>query len=91
MMVGFTRDFCLPCQVMKPWIIQLRREHTQTVDVVVVNIDRKKNQRLALHFGIKSVPTQIFVSAAGRIEARSEGVASKEDMTSSLRRLGWIH
>ena len=89
-MIDFTRDFCLPCQIMKPWISQLRLEHSQALDVVVVNIDREKNQRLALHFGIESVPTQVFVSASGHVEARHMGAASKEEMQGTLRRLRWI-
>jgi len=90
MMVGFTRDYCLPCQIMQPWVQQLRREQTERVDVVVVNLDREKTRRFAQHFVITSVPTQIFISPSGRIEARHEGVATGAEMTATLRRLGWI-
>ena len=89
-MIGFTRDYCLPCQVMKPWITQLRGEQTGTVDVVTVNIDRGKNQRFGQFFGIRSVPTQVFVGSSGHIEARHEGAATKEGMAETLTRLGWI-
>lgn len=90
MLIWFTRDYCLPCQIMKPWVQQLRREQSQRVDVVVVNLDREKNRRFGLHFAITSVPTQIFISKAGLIEARAEGVATGEEMTATIRRLGWI-
>lgn len=89
MVIYFTRDFCLPCQVMKPWIDELRREQLAAVDVVVVNVDRGDNHRFANHFRIEEVPTQVFVSAAGRIEMRNDGVATKEQMLATLRRLGW--
>jgi len=75
---------------MAPWVTELEREHADEVDVVEVNIDREKNERFALFFAIKSVPTQVFVDPSGHVAARHEGVASKEEMRRSLRRLGWI-
>lgn len=89
-MIDFTRDYCLPCQVMAPWVDELRTEYAASVDVVEVNIDRRDNERFALFFSIKSVPTQVFVDASGHIEARHEGVASKKEMNATLSRLGWI-
>ena len=90
MLIDFTRDYCLPCQVMAPWVAQLRTDYRGTVDVVEVNIDRGDNERLGHFFTIKSVPTQVFVDASGHVEARHEGLASKEEMTATLSRLGWI-
>ena len=43
--IVFTRDYCTPCQVMKPWIGELALQHT-TVDVVSINVDRKANEHL---------------------------------------------
>jgi len=90
MMVHFTRDYCLACQVMKPWISQLRGERGASLDVVVVNIDRPGNQRFAQHFVVEAVPAQVFVGASGRVEARHEGVATLEQMTAKLDGLGWM-
>ena len=90
MMIDFTRDYCLPCQVMAPWVAELRTTYDGQVDVVEVNIDRGTNERLGRFFAIKSVPTQIFVDATGHVEARHEGLASKEEMAQTLTKLGWI-
>ncbi len=89
-MIDFTRDYCLPCQIMAPWVDELRTEYEGSVDVVEVNIDRGGNQRFALFFSIESVPTQVFVDASGHVEARHEGVASKDEMNATLSRLGWV-
>lgn len=89
-MIAFTRDYCLPCQVMKPWVATLRREHAHTIDVVAINLDRKKNERFAPFLGTRVVPTQIFVGSNGHIEARHEGVSTVEAMTATFRRLRWI-
>ena len=90
MMIGFTGDYCLPCQVMKPWLAELKREHARAVDVVVVNLDRKKNQRFRSLLNSETVPTQVFVGPSGRIEARQAGLLTREQMTTTFRRLGWI-
>ena len=90
MMIGFTRDYCLPCQVMKPWIAELRREHARAVDVVIVNIDRKKNQPFRSLAGSGTVPTQVFVGPTGRVEERQPGLLTREQMTATFRKLGWI-
>jgi len=90
MMIDFTRDFCLPCQVMAPAVAELRQQHAGLVDVVEVNVDREKNERCALFFVVESVPTQVFVDASGRVVARHGGIATKEEMTRTLRELQWI-
>lgn len=90
MMIDFTRDFCLPCQVMAPAVNELRHAHTGDIDVVEVNVDRAKNEGHALFFRIETVPTQVFVDPSGRILARHEGIATKEEMERTFASLGWI-
>lgn len=90
MMIAFTRDFCLPCQLMKPWIRQLRAGHQGKVDVVAVNIDRARNDHYAQRFGITTVPTQVFVSASGQVETRHVGTATQDEMDATLMKLGWL-
>ena len=89
-MIDFTRDYCLPCQIMAPWVAEVRREYEGKLDVVEVNIDRATNERFALFFAIEVVPTQVFVDSSGHVETRHEGLATKEEMTETLSGLGWI-
>lgn len=90
LMIEFSRDYCLACQVMAPSIDELRREHAATLDVVELNIDREKNERVARFFVVDSVPAQVFVDASGRISSRHVGVASKDELRKTLKGLGWI-
>jgi thioredoxin-like negative regulator of GroEL len=90
MMIDFTRDFCLPCQIMEPSVAALRREHAGTVDILEVNVDREGNERFGLFFVVDSVPTQVFVEASGRIAARHEGIATQAEMHRTFQSLGWI-
>ena len=90
MMIAFSRDFCLPCQVMAPEVAELRRLHAADVDIVEGNIDRERHQPLALFFRVKSVPTQIFVEASGAIVEGHEGLATQTEMVARLKRHGWV-
>lgn len=87
LVVHFTRDFCLPCQEMKPTIDALRRETRGAVDVAVVNVDRPASRPLAAELAITSVPTQIYVDAEGAVVARHEGLATAEEMRAEVTRL----
>jgi thiol:disulfide interchange protein len=88
MMVEFSRDYCTPCQVMKPWVAEIAIENS-AVDVLSVNVDRKKYEHIGSFFHVTAVPSLIFVGADGQIIRRSEGLAKKEQMSNALRELGW--
>lgn len=89
MMIVFSRDYCTPCRVMKPWVAEMARKYP-AIDVVSVNVDRPKYEHLGRFFHIKAAPTLVFTDADGRVSARREGLATKKQMTGTLRRLGWI-
>jgi len=89
-MIDFTRDFCLPCQVMAPWVDDLRQKHAGVVDVVEINLDRQGTNKYGLFFGIDTVPTRVYVDATGRIVDTQKDVCSREELERTLRRLRWI-
>lgn len=89
MMVFFTRDWCTPCQVMKPWLEEISAEHPE-LSVARVNLDRSDNQALGRFFRISAVPVLVFVDRQGEILARQEGTRSKKQMLRTLEELAWI-
>jgi thioredoxin 1 len=90
MMIDFTKDFCLPCQVMAPWVAELRSAHAASIDVVEVNLDRQSSDKLALFFQVESVPTQVYLDASGRVVEIHAGTATREEMERSFRSWGWV-
>lgn len=88
MLIVFSRDYCTPCRVMKPWVAELASE-TPSVDIVSVNVDRQEHEHLGRFFHITAVPLLAFIDADGQVRARREGLASKREMTTMLRRFGW--
>jgi thioredoxin 1 len=64
-LVDFYADWCGPCKIIEPIIIQLSREYDGKVKFVKVDTDA--NQELAVQFGIMSIPTVMFFSK-GKVE-----------------------
>jgi thioredoxin 1 len=90
MLLDFTRDHCLPCDIMAPWVEELRKKHAERVLVKEINIDRPENRELGLFFKTRSIPTQVYVDAQGREVSRHVGLATKEQMQRTLEQLGFV-
>jgi thioredoxin 1 len=88
MMIEFSRDYCTPCQVMKPWVEEIADENPK-VDVLTLNVDRKKYEHIGSFFKVTAVPSLIFLDADGQVVRRSDGLAKKEQMTRAFAELGW--
>jgi len=90
MLVDFTRDDCLPCKLMEPWLAELRRRHAGTVEILEVDLDEKESHELAQYFKARSVPLQVYVDARGREVSRNVGLATLPQMQLKLEGLGFL-
>ncbi|MEF3245613.1 MAG: thioredoxin [Caldisericaceae bacterium] len=60
-LVDFWAEWCVPCKMIEPIILELEKEYVNRLKVVRVNVD--ENQNLAIEYGIMSIPTiGIFVN-----------------------------
>ncbi|MBN1942874.1 MAG: thioredoxin family protein [Phycisphaerae bacterium] len=80
-LVDLGADRCIPCKRMAPVLEQLREEYAGRLEVEFHDV--WKNPAVGKNYGIRMIPTQIFISAAGEELYRHEGYISKEDI------LGW--
>ncbi len=78
MLIAFSRDHCLPCQLMDPWIEDFRVRYADRIDVAVVNIDREP--ALGSYFRVLSVPFQIYVGSDRKEFSRHVGIATFKQM-----------
>ncbi len=58
--VDFYADWCGPCKALGPVLEELAKEYEGKVDIYKVNVD--KEQELSAVFGIRSIPTMLFLS-----------------------------
>lgn len=61
--VDFYADWCGPCQAMAPMFEALASEYGEKVDFFKINVDNE--QELSGAFGIRSIPTILFIPAEG--------------------------
>lgn len=61
--IDFYADWCGPCKMVAPVLEELSKEYEGRLLIYKVNTDIE--QELAAVFGIQSIPTILFIDAAG--------------------------
>ncbi|MBM3316716.1 MAG: thioredoxin family protein [Candidatus Eisenbacteria bacterium] len=77
---------CIPCKTMAPILEDLTKEYQGRMVVEFIDVQLRREE--ALGYGIRMIPTQIFIDAAGRELARHEGFMSKEAILNKWKELG---
>jgi len=80
-LVDFWADWCMPCKMLAPVIEQLAQEHSGTVTVAKVDVDKEGS--VAARYGIRSIPTVILFKD-GQEAKRFVGVQPKEVYSAAL-------
>lgn len=62
--IDFYADWCGPCRMVAPVLEELSGEYKGKVDIY--KIDTEKEQELAAVFGIRSIPSILFVPKSGQ-------------------------
>jgi thioredoxin 1 len=65
--IDFYADWCGPCKIVAPLLEDLAREYAGQIMVYKVNTEDE--QELASVFGIRSIPTLLFVPVEGQPQA----------------------
>lgn len=85
-LVDVGADRCLPCKLMEPILKELAKEYKGKLVVEVLNATRQPD--VAKKYKVKSYPTQVFFSAAGKEIYRHEGFYSKAQILAKFKSLG---
>lgn len=65
--LDFYADWCGPCKMLAPVLDELQKEYNGKIQVF--KVDTEKEKELAAVFGIKSLPTIVFIPATGDPQA----------------------
>ncbi len=79
--VDFYADWCQPCKMMAPVLDELASERQG--EVLVAKLDTDSNPTMAVHYGIRGIPT-LIVFREGREWKRQTGVVRKEQLLEML-------
>lgn len=85
-LVDLGRTFCIPCKKMAPILAGLKVEYAGRLDVEFIDVG--ENPDAALKYGVRLIPTQVFIDAAGKELFRHEGFMAREDILAKWKKLG---
>ncbi len=80
-------QMCIPCQTMMTELDRLGEMTQGTIEIEFIDIN--ENAAAAQVYGIRVIPTQVFISETGEELWRHEGVVSAEDMVAKWAELGY--
>ncbi len=78
---------CIPCQMMEEELEKLEAAAGDKLDVQFINVNQ--NRQAAGDFGVRVIPTQVFLSESGEELFRHEGYIPFEDMMTKWIELGY--
>jgi thioredoxin 1 len=84
LMVDFWAEWCGPCRAIGPVLEDLARSSNGTVTLAKVNVD--ENPGLAARYGIRSIPTILFVKD-GKVRDQVVGAVPKSQIQAKLAAL----
>ncbi len=82
-LVDFFATWCGPCKMMHPILEELRGLVGEKARIITIDID--KNQQLADHYKVQSVPT-LMIFRNNELKWRESGVHQASDLRKELEK-----
>ena len=79
--IDFYAEWCGPCKMLAPVLEEVSEEYAGKVDIYKINVDEE--EELASIFGIRSIPTLIFIEKNGTMH-RSQGAMGKTQLKGTI-------
>lgn len=82
--VDFWADWCQPCKTLGPILEELSKEYKEKIDFYKIDIEDQ--HELATTFGIKSIPTLLFIPINDKPQM-SVGSLDKDDLKKAFTKV----
>jgi thioredoxin 1 len=79
---------CIPCRQMQPVMKAIEKKYGDQVKVVFYDVWKPDQRKYAEQYGIKLIPTQVFLNAAGKEFFRHEGFYPEAEIDKLLQKQG---
>jgi len=86
-MWDFGSEGCIPCKTMKQILDPMFADYEGKVDIRIINVYEEKE--LTKQFKIVTIPTQVFIDAAGTELFRHIGVYPRDSIVARFKEYGW--
>lgn len=81
-------DKCVPCKKMQPILKSLEKKYRGQLKVVFYDVWKKEHKDKSEKYGIKLIPTQIFLDENGKEIHRHEGYYPEKEIEKFLKSKG---
>lgn len=81
-LIDFYADWCQPCKMVAPILEELSTEYEGKVDIY--KVDTEDQQELASVFGVRSIPSLLFVPMDGQPQM-AQGVLPKDSFQKAIK------
>jgi len=71
---------CIPCKQMQPIMKSIEEKYGDQVKVIFYDVWKEDQKKYAQQYGIKLIPTQVFLDAKGKEFHRHEGFYPEADI-----------
>lgn len=79
---------CVPCKKMQPVMKAIEEKYGEQVDVIFYDVWTQEQKPYAQKYGIKLIPTQVFLDENGTEFHRHEGFYPEEEIDKILQSKG---
>jgi thioredoxin len=73
--IDFYADWCGPCKAVAPILEEVSKDYSGKVDIFKINVDTEPE--LASMFGVRGIPTLLFIPQTGAPQASSGALPRK--------------
>lgn len=80
-LIDFYADWCQPCKMVAPILEELSKEYEGQIDIY--KIDTEAEQELSAAFGIRSIPSLLFVPKDGQPQM-AQGALPKDALVGAI-------
>lgn len=80
-LIDFYADWCQPCKMVAPVLEELSEEYADKIKIF--KIDTEAEQELASVFGIRSIPSLLFIPTNGKPQM-SQGALPKQALKEAI-------
>jgi len=85
-LLEFGRGWCKPCKYMKPILEDTAAAYKGRA--IVTTVDMDVNKDLVRSFGIRMMPTQVFIAPDGKEFFRNEGTFERDHIMQVFTKMG---
>lgn len=79
---------CVPCKLMQPVMKAIEEKYGEQVKVIFYDVWKSDQKKYAQQYGIKLIPTQVFLDESGKEFFRHEGFYPEAEIDKLLQGKG---